>query len=374
MTDAARGAGGQKAGGRREATAPERPGHAPAGAQGMLGDTGQHSAAWLLDNLRAIRHSGTLALSDGGGTTLLLLARGQVEASFKLGPYTRLDAPDQRFHLHTHEPVLTPQLPARFPESKSPFLRALPRFAPPQRLTPGAIDLSDLLDRLHESRFYGSLSYSTERERSVALLVAGSVRAAVHEAAGALHDRAEAMRALQKAGQARAKGVLELDALEPAVVLPLAALALGQPAKADDQAFSGLEAHTGGYRFFKQGQPFLEVPGATDGPSDGSARRYALAEQAVERAPQLELPAEPPGWEDRRFALTLRGRDALNPMTAIYMSFRTEHGEGGPRVLEALGKGETIGRTAEALGMELGELKPWLERLERAGTLREVTR
>ena len=48
----------------------------------MLGDTGQHSAAWLLDNLRAIRHSGTLALSDGGGTTLLLLARGQVEASF----------------------------------------------------------------------------------------------------------------------------------------------------------------------------------------------------------------------------------------------------------------------------------------------------
>lgn len=78
-----------------------------AGAQGMLGDTGEHSAEWLLENLRAIRHSGTLALADGSGTTLLLLARGQVEASFKLGPYARLDAPEQRFHLHTHEPSVT---------------------------------------------------------------------------------------------------------------------------------------------------------------------------------------------------------------------------------------------------------------------------
>lgn len=339
-----------------------------AGAQGMLGDTGEHSAQWLLENLRAIRHSGTLALADGKGTTLLLLARGQVESSFKLGPYARLDAPEQRFHLHTHEPSVTPQLPPRFPTSQSPFLRALPRLAPPQRLTPGAIDLPDLLERLHESGFDGSLSYATERERSVALLVGGSVRAAVHEVGGVVHDRAEAMRALQKAGQARAKGLLELDALEPAVVLPLAALALGRSAPSDGAAFTGLEVFGAGFRFYKQGQPFLEVMAPTEGPT----RRYALAEQAVERAPQLELPDEPPGWEDRRFALTLRGRDALNPMTALHMTFRSEHGPDGQRLLEALGKGDTLGRTADALGLELGDMRPWLERLERAGMLREV--
>ncbi|HRN19575.1 MAG TPA: hypothetical protein PLU66_10875, partial [Trueperaceae bacterium] len=79
IEDAARGAG----------LAPDQE---PTGAQGMLGDTGQHSAEWLLETLRAIRHSGTLALTDGAGTTLLLLARGQVEASFRLGPYSRLDA------------------------------------------------------------------------------------------------------------------------------------------------------------------------------------------------------------------------------------------------------------------------------------------
>ncbi len=339
------------------------------GAQGMLGDTGQHSAEWLLENLRAIRHSGTLALCDGAGTTLLLLARGQVEASFRLGPYAQLDAPNQRFHLHTHEPAVTPQLPARFPGSKSALLRALPRLTPPQRLTPGAVDLGDLLERLHESRFNGSLSYSTDRERSVALLVGGSVRAAAHEAAGGTHDRAEAMRALQKAGQAKAKGMLELDALEPAVVVPLAALALAQPARADDPEFDGLEVFAGGYRFYRHGQAFLEVLGVTEGPT----RRYSLGEQAAERAPEIELPDEPPGWEDRRFALTLRGRDALNPMTDRYMSFRADNGDMGQRVLAALGEGETIDRTAQVLGLELGEIKPWLERLERTGTLRELS-
>ena len=356
IEDAARGAG----------LAPDQE---PTGAQGMLGDTGQHSAEWLLETLRAIRHSGTLALTDGAGTTLLLLARGQVEASFRLGPYSRLDAPGQRFHLHTHEPTLTPQLPARFPGSKSALLRALPRLAPPHRLTPGAVDLADLLERLHESRFNGSLSYATDRERSVALLVGGSVRAAAHEAAGGTHARAEAMRALQKAGQARATGLLELDALEPSVVVPLAALALAQPARADDPDFDGLEVFAGGYRFYSHGQAFLEVPGATEGPT----RRYSLGERAAERTPEIELPDEPPGWEDRRFALTLRGRDALNPMTDRYMSFRTDHGELGQRVLAALGEGNTIGRTAQALDLELGEIKPWIERLERAGTLRELS-
>lgn len=340
-----------------------------AGAQGMLGDTGQHSAEWLLDNLRAIKHSGSLALTDADGTTLLLLARGQLEASFRLGAYARLDSPNQRFHLHTHEPALTPRLPARFPTSKSPLMRALPRLAPPQRLTPGAVDLAELLERLHESRFDGSLTYATDRERSVALLVGGSVRAAVHEVAGTIHDRAEAMRALQKAGQARAKGALELDVLAPALVLPLAALALAQPARADDPDFDGLEVFAGGYRFYRHGQPFLEVLGATEGPT----RRYSLGEQAVARAPEIELPDEPPGWEDRRFALTLRGRDALNPMTDRYMSFRADHGEHGQRVLAELGKGASLGDTAAALGLELGELKPLLERLEAAGTLRELT-
>lgn len=340
-----------------------------AGAQGMLGDTGEHSAEWLLENLRTVRQSGTLALTDSGGTTLLLLARGQVEASFRLDQYAQLDTPNQRFHLHTHEPTLTPRLPARFPASRAPLMRALPRLSPPQRLTPGAVDLADLLERLHEARFHGSLSYATERERSVALLVAGSVRAAVHEAAGTVHDRAEAMRALQKAGQARARGALELDALAPAVVLPLAALALARTAEADDRTFDGLEVWEGGYRFYRQGQPFLEVLGATEGPT----RRYSLGEQAVERAPEIELPDEPPGWEDRRFTLTLRGRDALNPMTDRFMQFRAEHGELGRRVLTELGKGDTLGRTAKALELELGELKPLLERLERAGTLREVT-
>lgn len=339
------------------------------GAQGMLGDTGQHSAEWLLENLRAIRHSGTLSLTDANGTTLLLLARGQVEASYRLGPYARLDTPNQRFHLHTHEPTLTAQLPSRFPGSAAPLLRALPRIAPPQRLTPGAVDLADLLERLHEARFDGSVSYATDRERSVALLIGGVVRAAVHEAGGNVHDRAEAMRALQKASQARAKGVLELDALPPPVIVPLAALALARVGAETDPAFDGLELFEGGYRFYRQGQAFLEVPGRTEGPT----RRYALGDLAAVAAPEVVLPDEPPGFEDRRFSLTLRGRDALNPMTDRFMQFRAEHGEPGQQALTALGKSDTLANTAERLGLSLGELKPLLERLEKEGMLRELS-
>ena len=93
----------------------------------LLGDTGDLSAEAFLDSLRNLRFTGTLALTDAYGTMLLLLAKGQVEASFKLGGYDDLAATRQRFHLYPHEPSESPQLPARSPNSESPLLRALPR-------------------------------------------------------------------------------------------------------------------------------------------------------------------------------------------------------------------------------------------------------
>lgn len=336
----------------------------------LLGDTGDLPAEALLESLRGLRFTGTLALSDPTGALILLLAKGQVEASFRLGGYDGLGEPGQRFHLNPHEPTDLPRLPARDPLSASVLPRALPRLAPPERLRPGAVELPRLLDGLAASEFDGAIAYRERDGAALALLLKGSIRAAVHETDGDLHSHAEALRALQRAGQPQAGGTLELEPLDPALMTPVTALALERTVPPDAPAFSGLEVTPAGYRYWKAGQPFLLVPGETSGPQ----RRYALAEESVARAPEIALPSEPPGWEDQRFQLTLRGRDALDPMTELSMSLRAEHGRDGQRVLEALGSGDTLQRCATRLGLELGQLKPWLERFQAEGMLRRVRR
>src|SRR5690606_41487227 len=112
--------------------------------------------------------------------------------------------------------------------------------------------------------------------------------------------------------------------------------------------------------------PHLGGPGGPHGP----VGRLALTGAHASAAAPLTLPTEPPGWEEQRYALTLRGRDALNPMTELNMEFRNHNGEQGQRVLEALGNGATLQQTAEALAVELVDLKPWLSKLEGPGMIR----
>ncbi len=335
----------------------------------LLGSTGDMSAEALLDGLRNLRFTGTIALTDGAGTMLLLLAKGQVEATFKLGAYDDLSAVQQGFHLYPHEATDLPRLPARNPASASPILRALPRLTPPERLRPGAVHLGRLLDKLAAASFGGAISYHEPAGPAIALLVNGTIRAAVHEAGGRLNSHAEALRALQRSEQSKAKGTIELEALDAAVMMPITAFAIEQSAPAS-ASFSGLEVTATGYRYWKAGQPFLLVPGDTQGPQ----RRYALAEEATSHAPELALPAEPPGWEDQRYSLTLRGRDALDTMMELSMQFRAEFGREGQRILQTLGSGPTLEEAAATLGLELGKLKPWLERFEADGMLRRSGR
>jgi len=335
--------------------------------QGLLGNSGEQGADYLLEVGRNLRLSGTLVLADGGGTMILQLTKGQVEASFKLGGYDRLENPGQSFHLYPHEPSESPQLPARSPSSDSPLLRALPRTRQPFTLPTGVVDLPALLERLHDDAFDGVMSYVAHQETAVAVVLSGSIRAAVHERGGRLSSRSEALRVLQKRSREKGEGRFELEAMDRAIIGPLAALALESTAKAaGDVPYSGLEMDERGYRFLRQGQALLCVPSEPHGP----ARRYALHD-AQQPPPALSFPKEPPGWEDRRYTLTLRGKDALNPMTELNMEFRDHHGDVGQRVLDVLGRGFTLQDSADKLTLDLGELKPWLERLEGAGLIRE---
>ncbi len=333
--------------------------------QGLVGHTGGLGADALLDDMRALKQSGTLLVSDEAGSLVLLVARGQVEASFRLGAYGRLESPGQSYHLHLHEPAPTPQLPGRSPHSDSAVLRALPRTRTPMRIPTGVVDLPALLERLGALAFDGLLAYVADDELAVALLLDGSVRAAVHERGGRLSSRAEALRVLQKRCQEPGPGELEVERVERAVLEPLLALAIESVAPAEAGPFSGLEVDERGYRFHSQGQVFLTVPSAPLGPP----RRHAL-DLALRPLPHLEMPTEPPGWEESRYTLTLRGKDALNPMTDLNMEFRNHHGDEGQRVLTLLGSGAPLTDCAERLGVDLADLKPWVARFEAAGLIR----
>ncbi|MEJ2287335.1 MAG: hypothetical protein P8Y02_01620 [Deinococcales bacterium] len=333
---------------------------------GLLGTTGALSGQDLLEGLRNLRASGTLALSGPGGAVLLQVARGQVEASYKLGHYDSLEAQGQGFHLHPHEPADAPRLPSRFPESASPLLRALPRFAPPKILPPALVDLRMLLERLRGTAFNGVLSFSAEQSSAAALFLQGRIGSAAAERAGHVHLGTDAMRVLQRAGLDPEGPELELDPLDPALVRSLLGMALGRSApSADPSTFNGLVLEAQGARFVRNGQPYLQVAGGAGGPTT----RFALLEDDA-AMPDLHLPDEPPGWEQQRYALTLRGLDALYPMTELAMHFRTSFGRAGQRVLEALGRGLTLEQASEQLHLDLQELKPWLKRLEDEGLVR----
>lgn len=338
---------------------------------GLVGTTGALSGQDLLEGLRSLRASGTLALSGESGAVLLQVARGQVEASYKLGHYVSLEATGQGFHLHPHEPAEAPRLPSRCPESASPLLRAMPRFAPPKILPPALVDLRMLLEKLRATAFNGALSFagkegSASGSSAAALFLQGRIGAAAAERGGHVHVGTDAMRVLQRAGLDPEGPELELDALDPLLVRSLLGMALGRSApSADPSTFNGLVLEAQGARFVRNGQPYLQVEGGAGGPTT----RFALLEDDA-AMPDLHLPDEPPGWEQQRYALTLRGQDALNPMTELAMHFRTSFGRVGQRVLESLGRGLTLEQASEQLHLDLQELKPWLKRLEDEGLVR----
>src|SRR5690606_26866745 len=96
--------------------------------------------------------------------------------------------------------------------------------------------------------------------------------------------------------------------------------------------------------------------------------RYA--QPTADSLPDLRLPSGTPGWEDKRFDLTLRGRDALIPMTALAMDFDARYGQAGRKLLELLQKGLSAEEVSAQLQVELGTIQSGLEALEKDGMIR----
>ncbi|MEX2541159.1 MAG: hypothetical protein WD314_05095 [Trueperaceae bacterium] len=348
---------------------------------GILGNSGSMNPDGLLDLALRLSCSGTLVLHYRAGSRLLLLDSGRIKTSFDLGQPDAASRTGVDFHFEPHHANDLPQIASSFAGSAVGVLRAVPVLGPAQPLPPGIVDLRALVTNMRLERASGALTVQVDqetgpgqqaasdqktgfgRETGIALFHEGKIGAAYFEKSSHVWERSDALRAIFRYSLESGRAPMLLHRLEPDLVRSLLGLALERRmGSGDPSSFTGISAGEGGYTFYCQGQAYLHV---TAGLLGASGRFGQL-----EAVPDLELPDDPPGWERRRFDLTLRGRDALNPMTELSMEFSSNYGQSGKRVLESVRHGLSIEDTAARLELDLQALKPWLERLEADGLIR----
>jgi hypothetical protein len=342
-------------------------------AGGLLGTTGRLTGQQVLALAKATFRHATLVLSqrddEGGigaveGAALLHLRDGDVVARHMLGRFAGLAATGLTVHAFPHDDAPGPRLPSFASASSIAAIRALPLLAPPQPLITGATDLKSLLPRLRGARFSGALVGSDDATAALAVLVDGRVAAARGQRGATALERVDGLRALQRLAFETDHASLTLAPLETRTAAALAGLALAIEFDGDERQHTGIVLCDEGARFVQRGEPYLTVVG------EAAAEELRFAAVDVARVADLHLPDEPVGWETQRYVLTLRGRDALNPMTELWMRFRAVHGAPGQRLLEIVAGGATLEAVAGALGVELDELRPWLKKLEDEGLVR----
>lgn len=340
------------------------------------GDLGRLSARDLLGMLAASAASGTLVFTRGGVACTLLLKRGQPTGQTDLGGTFDLGATGGAFVFWLSSDGdaasdtytdLAPTLPSRYPAARGP-LWALPAWAEQPLLSTAETDLRALSVRLSREGFGGALVLRAPGVYGMLLFQAGRLAGAVTEDGTGLSRGDAGLRALS--GPATERAELALHPLPEGVVADVLGLLLGvqlEGVTGLPNGFSGLELTPAGARYYAAGSPYLFVPRP-----DGVPVTTGLFAPSL-RAPSLSLPSEPHGWERRSYGLTLRGRDALNPLTELSMRFRGEFGRAGQRALEQFRAEGSVEAAAAALSLDLGDLKPTVDRLHTEGFLRATS-
>jgi hypothetical protein len=327
----------------------------------LAGHAAGATASELLRFFSRSGTTGTLLLQRGDASCYMLLHDGKWLLQREVGTFGAADIPCDTFSYQLHEKSELPEARSSAPDSSIAAFRALPRTGTGQKLLHGATDLPRLLEHLRSSAFTGSLTLDQGGESSLALLLRGRIGAAFHERDSFVWQRSDALRALQRHTLQSGSGFLEVTALDAVTIHSLLGVALDSRAEGGDAAYSGVQSTDSGYVFQQRGTPYLHV---RTRPTIAGVR-YGLPAEL----PDLLLPGGAPGWEQLRYDLTLRGRDALIPMTELSMRFSEEFGRYGRQILDALLAGLNLEETAARLGSDLSDLKPWLDRLEQDGLI-----
>ena len=374
------------------------------------------SAQALLAALNTQKVSGTLYLSRtagngrGNSSVLLSLEQGepQVKSEFRAEGGATFDfaQPGATFSWWPHVTgadavgAAVPTLGSRYADSG--VLWALPTLSEQPLLSTTETGLRELAARLSADGFSGAVVLTARPPHStnlpstsspntdlpdtsspspgsptsygLLLFQKGQLGGAVYEVGAVRQGGAAALRTLTQLTAA-----LVLHALPEPVVAGLLGWLLGlssSDASVGDassrrlpEGFSGLELSATGARFYRAGTPYLLQLRPPSAPIHADLLGLFAA---CQRVPTLTLPGEPSGWEGRRYGLTLRGRDALNPMTELSMRFQGEFGRAGRRALEQFRRDLSVEVAAGTLGLEVAELGGLVERLEAEGFVRTV--
>lgn len=331
----------------------------------FAGTAPEESAAELLGFFERLGTDGTLVFLRGGQALYSLLEGGSVKLQREVTDFGHLSGGVDSFSWHGHGRNQLPVLPAALPAAGGDAFRALPALGPEQPLPTGAVDLGALLEHLRQEEFAGVLLLQTGSEHGLAVFSGGLVRAAAFERDGYTWERVDALRALQRHSLRPGEPPLKLLETDAETALSLCGVLLDTRAGSDSLAdYSGVTAGDGSFVYFLDGKPYLQVR------TDVLVPGVRYAQPLEEHLPDLRLPSGRPGWEDARFDLTLRGQDALIPMTVVAMDFDAKHGPAGRRLLELLEKGMSAEEAAARLQVDLSTMQGGLEALVKDGLIR----
>lgn len=330
----------------------------------LSGTAGTESAAELIRFFSQSGRDGTLVLTRGSSSLYSLIEAGKVKLQREITDFGNLSHEVDSFTWLDHERSQLPWLDSSLEDSAIGVLRALPALGGTP-VPSVATDLAVLFDRLREQEFHGTLTLDSGAEAGMAIFTDGLIRAAFFERDGYVWQRIDALRALQRHSMQADGPPLKLQSLDHISARSLSGMALDARAGSDSLTdYSGITSSDSGYVYFLSGKPYLQVR------SQVLIAGARYAQPARDSLPDLRLPSGAPGWEDKRFDLTLRGRDALIPMTALAMEFDDRYGQAGRRLLELLQKGLSAEDVSAQLQVELGTIQSGLEALVKDGMIR----
>ena len=326
--------------------------------QGLRGTLAQHTLKELLEFIQTLAWTGTLLVENESTLMLTPIHEGNAKESKSFDEPIAVSAEGLSYSFFHHDKAPLPKLESYFPQSSLPVLRALPRLGHETRLEPDLVDLVDLFAFFAHRSFTGFLSLEEEVERGLVLLHKGNIAVAYSENDGIIFEGTDALRMLRRL--ATTAPALYYRQLVPQIAESLLGLASLKDVHTD--SLTGLESSETAYTYFHEGDPLFAV--ATE-------LRGRSGQFAYEDKPAILLPpTDPLGWERQSYSLTLRGRDALNPITELSMRFKSQFGKRFEGILKSLNKDSTPESLSNQLGIGLSELRLHMDKLEKEGFIR----
>lgn len=329
----------------------------------LSGNSEGSSGAELIKFFLQFPETASLVIESEENSALLLLHQGKVQKHYSFARALDTEQCGLSYFYFQHAMNGHIELPSRFPASSSPMMRALPALPEFSINLAKNQDFSAVLNFFVDDSFSGYVRLESGLKQGFMLIKEGSISMAVYEYDGEIQEDNDALRTLRSM-PLEAQVSMSLRPLAPTILEALLSLAAKNRSHGT-HIFNGLECTEAGYAFFKDGRVLLR----TAAELIGDTGYYPN----LTNSRTLSMPDEPPGWEQKAYLLTLRGRDALNAITELAMQFQQNFGEEGKTILSRVARDKTPEMLANGLNLSLTELKRWLDQLEREGFIRQTT-